>query len=98
MLGQRTRVTTNRGSTYPDTTLHLDGNVYEECIFIRCLLVYSGTGPVGLRGCKFDDCAFGFEGAASSAVKFLNALAGDPGLRSVLLYILPNLQRRETIH
>ena len=98
MVGQRTHVTTNRGSTYHDATLHLDGNVYEECIFIKCQLVYSGTGPVGLRGCTFEDCVFGFEGAAPRVVEFLNALAGDPGLRSALLYILPNLQRQETIH
>jgi hypothetical protein len=91
-------VTTNKGSTYKNKTVTLDGNYYEDGIFIECRLVYSGTGPVGLDGCKFHDCTFGFEGAAANAVAFLNALAGDPGLRSALPRILPNLERRGPIH
>ena len=86
--------TIHRGSTYKDETVSLDDSSYENCAFIRCRLVYSGIGPVTLSGCQFDNCSFNFEGAAANAVAFINALAGDPGLRKALPYIIPNLERR----
>ena len=86
--------TIHRGSTYRDETVSLDDSSYENCAFIGCRLVYSGVGPVTLSGCQFDNCSFNFEGAAANAVAFINALAGDPGLRKALPYIIPNLERR----
>jgi hypothetical protein len=53
---------------------------------------------VGLSGCRLVECSFHFEGAAGKTMAFLNALAGDPGLRSALPYIIPNLERRGTIN
>lgn len=85
---------THKGGTYEDQSVFLDGAAYEDCVFIRCRMTYSGTGPVGLSGCRFSGCSFHFEGAAGNAVAFLNAMAGDPGLRGALPYILPNLERR----
>jgi hypothetical protein len=86
------------GNTYQNETVNLDGNAYEECTFINCRLVFSGLGAVGLRGCRLENCSFNFEGAAANAIAFLNALAGDPGLRSALPNIIPNLERRGRVN
>ena len=88
------RMTIHRGGKYENQTVALDGNLFEECEFVGCRLVYSGTGTVGLNGCSLRSCSFHFEGAAANAVAFLNAIAGDPGLRNALPHIIPNLERR----
>ena len=87
-------MTTHKGGKYHNQVVALDGNLFENCEFVGCQLVYSGAGPVGLSDCKLSNCSFKFEGAAGNAVAFLNALAGDPGLRTALPYIIPNLERR----
>ena len=86
------------GRTYEKETVTLDGNEFVDCTFTECRLVYSGSGPVGLSGCQVRESMFYFEGAAGNAVAFLDALAGDPGLRGALPYILPNLERRGPVH
>lgn len=88
----------NRGRTYEKKTVLLDGNEYTDCTFIDCRLVYSGSGKVGLSGCRLVNSTFHFEGAAGNAMAFLNALAGDPGLRGALPYIIPNLERRGRVN
>jgi hypothetical protein len=82
------------GQEFSDEAIKLDGQSFNNCAFVRCKLVYSGSGPVGLRGCRLTDSAFHFDGAAGNAVAFLNALAADPGMRTALPYIIPNLDRR----
>ena len=89
---------THRGATYTEETVTLDDTAFEDCTFVRCRLVYSGLGTVGLSGCRLRECSFHFEGAAGNAVAFMNALAGDPGLRSALPYILPKLERRGRVN
>jgi hypothetical protein len=89
---------TTRATTYENETVTLDNNAFEGCTFVGCRLVYSGVGTVGLSGCHLQDCTFHFEGAAGNAVAFLNALAGDPGLRSALPHIIPNLERRGRVN
>jgi hypothetical protein len=89
---------TRHGNRYENQTIVLDDNLYEECVFVGCRLVYSGSGTVGLSGCRLVECSFHFEGAAGKTMAFLNALAGDPGLRSALPYIIPNLERRGPIN
>ena len=89
---------THRGATYTEETVTLDDTAFEDCTFVRCRLVYSGLGTVGLRDCRLRECSFHFEGAAGNAVAFMNALAGDPGLRSALPYIIPNLERRGRVN
>lgn len=87
-----------QSGTYENTRVPLDGHVYNNCTFVDCELVYSGNGPVGLSGCIFRDCSFSFSGPAANAVAFLNSLAGDPGLREALTYILPNLTSRRRLN
>ena len=87
-------MTTHRGGKYENQVVALDDNLFEDCEFVECRLVYSGTGTVGLNGCNLRNCSFQFEGAAGNAVAFLNAIAGDPGLRNALPSIIPNLERR----
>lgn len=88
----------NVGETFEDRTLVLDDSSYVDCVFINCRLVYSGSGAVNLSGCRFTGSSFHFEDAAGNTVAFLNALAGDPGLRAALPYIIPNLERRGRIN
>lgn len=58
-------------STFTETRVDLDNVLHKNCKFVRCTMVFSGTGPVGLEGCAFHDCAWKFEGAAESTLLFM---------------------------
>jgi hypothetical protein len=66
--------------------IELDGNLFERCTFSRCRLVYRGSVPPGMTGCRFDDCTWEFDDAAGRTVAFLRALyhgMGEAGRRLV---------------
>lgn len=60
----------------------LDNKHFKNCIFEKTIMVYSGTGPVGLTGCNFFEAKWQFEGPAQETLKFLAGLyhgAGEGG-------------------
>lgn len=67
--------------TYKNKTIHLDGGTYVACSFVQCHLVYSAALPVVLDSCSFDNCTYGFGGATTVAVSFIQAPQrdADPG-------------------
>lgn len=67
------------GETYHDVSVVLDGNTYNDCIFTRCNMSYSGVLPVGLVGCTFSECEWAFNGPALETMKFLGNLAAMGG-------------------
>lgn len=79
---------------YEGLTLEIDGNSYRGCSFVNCRLIYRGTAPIGFDRCSFTHTGFQFEGAAANTAAFLNALAGDPGMKEVVSFIIPNLKPR----
>lgn len=61
-------------STFERETVQLDGNVFVDCDFIGCELVYAGGDPPVLNGCRFEDHRFTFAGAAQKTIVFMRAL------------------------
>lgn len=62
--------------------ISLDNNEYERCKFIRCIMEYSGSGSVVLKGCEFRDVKWVFTGSAQNTVEFLRGAyhgLGDGG-------------------
>lgn len=57
----------------------LDGNVYQDCEFQGCKLVYSGSELPVLEGCTFDECIWGFAEAAGRTAAFIRAVAQAMG-------------------
>lgn len=64
----------NVNNTYRKTTVHLDGNHFESCIFEDCQLEYGGTDKVGLVSCEFTNCVWSFVGPAANTIQFMGAL------------------------
>ena len=62
-----------------DRMVTLDGDIYEECRFARCKIVYKGGEVVGLIGCHFTDCNFEFADAAARTIQFLTSLYHNMG-------------------
>ncbi|MXP48882.1 hypothetical protein FD733_03805 [Pantoea sp. Eser] len=66
-------------STFEKTTVILDNHYYEECTFKDCIIVYAGTSEINLVGCKFFDCQWRLDGAASNTIQFLRSMYKDMG-------------------
>jgi hypothetical protein len=62
------------GTTFEKAEVPIDGNRYENCTFIECRLIFSGTAPVYIQGCTFEHSNFVLAGAAELTVGFLTQL------------------------
>lgn len=58
----------------PNARVAIDNQRFENCRFDRSTLTFGALGPVQLVGCTFNDCSFGFDGAAAATVKFMTEL------------------------
>ena len=55
-------------------TLRLDGETYSNCEFTSCRMVYAG-GPVPeFSNCRFHDCEWKFDEAASRTLAYLKVM------------------------
>ena len=60
--------------TFTKQTVNLDDNVYKDCKFHECVLIYSG-GPLPiLHDNDIVDCIWSMAGAADRTVTFMMAL------------------------
>jgi hypothetical protein len=62
------------GARFINTRVPIDNQRFENCIFDKCALAFSASGPVQFEGCTFNDCSFGFDGAAAAMVRFMTEL------------------------
>ncbi len=68
--------------TFLEQAVDLDFNLFEDCKFERCKLVYRGFGTVSLAGCSFTEVEWMFTDAAGNTVNFMRGLyhgAGEGG-------------------
>ena len=75
--------------------MRLDGNVYQDCRFENCNLIYAGLGPVGLQRCAFLNVRWAFVDAASNTLAFMAGLyhgAGEGG-RTVIEETFDGIRR-----
>jgi hypothetical protein len=59
---------------FKNTTVTLDGNEFEKCVFEGCTLEYDGSQAVALSGSTMSNCTWAFKGSAANAVQFMSAL------------------------
>jgi hypothetical protein len=64
------------GRTFHTERVQIDDTSFVNCTFDRCNLIYSGSERFGFDGCKFNDCRWGFEGAAAFTIGFLTVMYG----------------------
>lgn len=68
-----------KSTTFKDEKIELDFNVFDNCIFNDCQLIYRGYGPLGLSGCTFNNATWTFEAAAAQTIQFLSGLYNGAG-------------------
>ncbi len=59
---------------FKNTTVALDGNEFDRCVFDGCTLEFDGSQPVTLNGSSINNCNWVFKGPAGNAVQFMSAL------------------------
>ena len=75
------------GESYNHQTVALDGEAFSNCDFTACRLVYAG-GPVPeFESCRFDNCDWKFEDAASHTLSYLKlmwAVGAKPTVQTLI--------------
>ncbi len=65
--------------TFLDQTIDLDFQVFEDCQFENCKMVYRGFGAVSMGGCSFKKVEWVFADAARNTVSFMSSMYGGAG-------------------
>jgi len=60
-------------------TVVLDGEHFSDCEFQTCRLTYSGGELPTFESCRFDDCEWKFDDAATRTLSFLKIVWGVGG-------------------
>ncbi len=55
-------------------TVELDGNLFEDCKFFKCKLVFRAYQRVFFDRCTFTECDWSFDGSAETMLFFLRDL------------------------
>lgn len=64
--------------------VRIDGYLYRGVTFIRCRLIYAAVDAVAFQRCNFQECTWGFVGAASLMANFLQHLfSAESGAEAV---------------
>lgn len=64
------------GASYHHQTVEVDGEHFSNCEFDACRLVYAGGEPPIFDACRFTDCEWKFDEAASRTVAYLKLMWG----------------------
>jgi hypothetical protein len=62
------------GAKFNHETVTLDGESFSDCEFRACRLVYSGGETPHFQSCRFEDCEWKFEEAASRTLAYLKLI------------------------
>lgn len=64
-------------------TVPLDGEMFADCEFRECRMVYSGGKPPVFDNCRFDACDWRFDGAAANTLAHLKVVWAAGGKAQV---------------
>ena len=67
------------GVSFNHETVSLDGEVFDDCEFRDCRLVYAGGKPPAFTDCRITDCEWKFEDAAQNTLAHLKVVWGAGG-------------------
>lgn len=59
---------------FTDETLHVDGQVFLDCEFRRCVMIYSGGECPNFSGCTFDACHWKVDAHAKRTMEHIRFL------------------------
>ncbi|MBL8580649.1 MAG: hypothetical protein JNL61_00290 [Rhizobiaceae bacterium] len=76
--------------------IHLDGGCFDQCVFERCTLVYSGVLGVTMDSSDFIDCNWEMQGPARETLTFL-AMLHRAGARELVEATVFNILGRKTV-
>jgi hypothetical protein len=62
------------GVIFNHQTVSLDGEVFSNCEFAACRMVYAGGPPPQFDGCRFADCEWKFEDGAADTLAYLKLI------------------------
>jgi hypothetical protein len=80
-------------SRYVGVTVAIDGIQFENCVFEKCILEYSGSAPISFTGCTFISCEWSLVGPAANTLQFMRTLYNsDPGARQLIEQILQSIR------
>src|ERR1700687_817734 len=71
-----------KNQSFESDSVELDGNSFENCRFVNCMLIFRAKAPVQLTDCTFLDVRWNFlESAALTAdfIRQLSQASGDYG-------------------
>jgi hypothetical protein len=81
------------GSHFRNSNVSLDGQMFKDCTFEGCTLVYSGGPPPSLSGCNLGDSKIKFTDAAERTLAFLKEMARPgSGLQKIIFDTFPFLR------
>lgn len=64
-------------------TVPLDGEMFADCEFRECRMVYSGGKPPVFDNCRFDACDWRLDGAAANTLAHLKVVWAAGGKAQV---------------
>ncbi len=64
------------GVNFNHQTVVLDGESFSDCEFVACRLVYAGGEVPVFSRCRFENCEWKHEGAASRTLSYLKLMWG----------------------
>ncbi len=82
---------------FKNEEVRVDGNIFIDCAFKNCVLVYAGGPPPTMVGCGFGSCSWSFVEHAANTVKFMRAMyhgMGDGG-RELVEQTFENIRKRD---
>ena len=82
--GVKTRMRYEK-QTFESSTIHLDGNEFIECSFVRCKLLFGGQSVPVTRNCQMTDCEMQFVGASHLTIRLLSLMLQMPEFRASIL-------------
>ena len=78
--------------TFSGGEVEIDGEVFENCNFENCSLVYSGGATPQFTGCGFGELRVEFRGSANNTVNLLQAMASpNSGFQEAIRNTFPAL-------
>jgi len=67
------------GQDFNATTEQIDGNVYDQCKFVKCRLVYRGGVIPTFTRCNVEHCVWVWDDAALRTIGFLRGIYSGMG-------------------
>ena len=73
---------------------HIDGGIYEDCVFENARMIYDGGTPPQFINTSFTASHFRFDKSAGNTVNFLRAmLPARSNMREVVFGLMPELRQ-----